>query len=88
MIPNDLTQAELRAQIERLEKENTELRLKILSGVIKVCSGCKNIQTNSGDWVTVDRFLELYSSATCSHGYCDSCAQKMLDEVLNDSFKG
>jgi hypothetical protein len=76
------TVAELESEIERLQKENQELRLKILTGVVKVCSSCKSLQTPDGRWVPLDRFLELYTSASCSHGYCESCAQKLLDDAM------
>lgn len=78
------TVAELEQEIQRLQKENAELRLRVLSGVIKVCSSCKNIQMPTGQWVAIDRFLELYTSASCSHGYCEECAQKLLDAALTE----
>ena len=78
------SKAELESEIERLKKENAELRLKVLTGVVKVCSSCKSVQTPSGDWVALDRFLELYTSATCSHGYCENCAQKLIEAALTE----
>ena len=77
-----LTVDELEREVQRLQKENAELRLRVLSGVVKVCSSCKSVQTPSGQWVSLDRFIELYTSATCSHGYCESCAQRLLDEAM------
>jgi hypothetical protein len=73
----------LRAENERLRRENSELRLKALSGVVKVCSGCRSVQTPTGQWVSIDRFLELYSQLSCSHGYCEDCARRMLDDVAD-----
>jgi hypothetical protein len=78
------TVAELEKEVERLQKENAELRLRVLSGVVKICSSCKSLQTPNGQWVTMDRFLELYTSATCSHGYCEACAQRLLDDALGE----
>ncbi|MDR2455758.1 MAG: hypothetical protein LBE49_04090 [Deltaproteobacteria bacterium] len=78
------TVAELKAEIELLRKENAELRLKVLTGVVKVCSSCKSLQTPSGQWIPLDRFLELYTSASCSHGYCEECAQRLIEDALTE----
>ncbi|MDR2442165.1 MAG: septum formation initiator family protein [Deltaproteobacteria bacterium] len=80
--------SELKAENELLKKEIAELKLQVLSGVIKVCSGCKSLQSSSGEWIALDRYIELYTKATCSHGYCDSCAQKLLDDMTSSDAAG
>jgi hypothetical protein len=76
------TVAELEREVERLQKENSELRLKILKGVLKVCSHCKSVQSGAGQWLPLDRFIELHTMATCSHGYCEDCASRLLEEAM------
>ncbi|MDR1486641.1 MAG: hypothetical protein LBT62_01410 [Deltaproteobacteria bacterium] len=74
----------LKEEIARLKKENSELKLKILDGVITVCSKCRNVKYSSNQWLSLDRFLEMYANVTCSHGYCDACAEKIMQDVLNE----
>ena len=77
------TVQELEMEVARLQKENAELRLRNLSGVVKVCSSCKSVQTPSG-WVSLDRFIELHTSATCSHGYCEDCARRLMEDAMGE----
>ncbi|MDR3205446.1 MAG: hypothetical protein LBV23_12035 [Deltaproteobacteria bacterium] len=80
---------ELKAQLAKLLKENAELKTKALEGVLQVCSSCKSVKSPNGHWLSLDRFIELYTKATCSHGYCEECADRILQaelgqEELND----
>ncbi|MDR1546409.1 MAG: hypothetical protein LBU12_06820 [Deltaproteobacteria bacterium] len=71
----------LRQEIERLARENSELRLKVMTGVVQICSDCRQLKTSDGHWVPLDRWLEMYAQVSCSHGYCEECAKKLLDEA-------
>ncbi|MDR3134768.1 MAG: hypothetical protein LBU69_01595 [Deltaproteobacteria bacterium] len=80
MANSDETQ-KLKDEIERLNKEITELKLKIPSGILQICSSCKKIKDPSGHWLALDRFLSLYTSLESSHGYCDECAARLIAEA-------
>ncbi|MDR1110129.1 MAG: hypothetical protein LBP92_05395 [Deltaproteobacteria bacterium] len=73
--------AGLRQEIERLKRENAELRLKIPTGVLRVCSECKKVMDPQGRWLPLDRYLALYAGLDCSHGYCDECVARLLEEA-------
>jgi hypothetical protein len=71
----------LQRENERLRQEIAELKLKVPSGVLRVCSSCKKIQDPHGHWLPLDRFLTLYAGLETSHGYCEECATRLIAEA-------
>lgn len=47
--------------------------LKTLRGIIPICSYCKRIRSEHGDWQQVERYVKENSEAEFSHGICPSC---------------
>jgi PAS domain S-box-containing protein len=56
---------ELRAQVTTLE------------GLLPTCAWCKKIQTESGDWVQMERYVADRSEAEFTHGVCPDCAARL-----------
>jgi hypothetical protein len=73
--------SDLLKEIERLNNEITELKLRVPKGILQVCASCKSIRAPDGQWIPLDRYLALYTDIDCSHGYCERCADRMLAEV-------
>lgn len=62
--------------------------IKSLSGIIPICSSCKNIRNDKGYWKEVESFMEEHSEALFSHGLCDQCAEQLYkDEGWYQKFK-
>ena len=57
------------------------LKVKNLTGLLPICSGCKNIRNDGGYWQRVESYVQENSSAEFTHGMCPSCAQKYFPEV-------
>jgi hypothetical protein len=68
--------AEERAR--RLEKAQSELR--ILRGILPICSCCKKIRTDEGHWQKLEVYVRDHSEAEFTHSYCPECAEKAMRE--------
>lgn len=58
-------------QTRRLEEE-----LKILEGLLSVCSFCKRIQNKQKNWEPMEQYIAKRSRAQFSHGVCADCAKR------------
>jgi hypothetical protein len=73
-----------RAHKER-ERLITELQdalanIKVLRGLLPICSHCKKIRGDEGDWHAVEVFVRDHSEADFSHSICPECLNKMYPE--------
>ena len=46
-----------------------------LGGVHNMCSGCKKIQNDLGEWQSIDRYLKEKTKMEFSHCICSECAE-------------
>jgi len=53
-------------------------RVKVLSGLIPICSHCKSVRDDRGYWQQVDAFMREHSDVKLSHAICPDCAQKLM----------
>lgn len=59
--------------------------LKVLQGIIPICSYCHNIRDDRGLWNKIEEYISRYSEAEFSHGICPSCVSKVrADAGLKD----
>jgi len=63
---------------ERLLAELREAlgKVKLLSGLLPICSWCKKIRDKDGQWSQVESYVRRHSEATFSHGLCPECLPK------------
>ena len=71
-----------------LEQSNRDLKLalseiKVLQGIIPICSHCKKVRDDRGFWQQVESYIAKHSKASFSHGVCPQC----FDEVYSDLLK-
>ena len=57
--------------------------IKTLRGLLPICAGCKKIRDDRGYWNTIESYLKKHSEADFTHGYCDECYKKMMDDIEN-----
>jgi len=50
--------------------------VKILRGLLPVCSFCKKIRTKDNIWIPFEEYLQEHSEAEFSHGFCPDCAKE------------
>ena len=72
--------------IKKLEREKENLigklkeslaNVKLLSGFIPICAGCKNIRDDKGYWNQIEEYLRDHSDAKFSHGLCPKCTKDL-----------
>jgi ABC-type uncharacterized transport system substrate-binding protein len=69
-----------------LEKLNFELdqrldsalsEVKVLSGLLPICSNCKKIRDDKGYWNQIEVYVHDHSDASFSHGICPECSDTL-----------
>ena len=55
-------------------------KVKLLSGLLPICSFCKKIRDDEGYWKDVEKFIQVHSGATFSHGICPECMDNQYGE--------
>ena len=68
---------------ERLIKE-LQLSLekvKMLSGLLPICSSCKKIRDDKGYWNQIESYIRDHSEAEFTHGYCPECAKNIKSKL-------
>lgn len=76
---------EIRRHNEEREKLIGELndalsKVKLLSGLLPICSACKKIRDDQGYWHSVEVYLIEHSEATFTHGICPDCVKRLYPE--------
>jgi CheY-like chemotaxis protein len=66
---------------ELLARIQTHIEVRILRGLLPMCSRCKKIRDDKGFWKQVDAYLEAHSDLTFTHGICPDC----LDTLYGDA---
>jgi hypothetical protein len=56
-------------------------KIKLIEGLIPICSYCKGIRNDKGYWSTVEKYIKQYSNVEFSHGVCDSCMRQHFPDV-------
>ncbi len=60
--------------IGRLEMALGEVRT--LEGLLPICSWCKKIRDEEGQWHSVERYVSRHTGAAFTHGVCPDCMQR------------
>ena len=71
---------------ERLAERVTELQdalanVKVLHGLLPICSYCKRIRGDDQYWTQVESYIADRSDAQFSHGICPPCATELEKEI-------
>jgi len=57
-----------------------EGRVRTLEGLLPICSFCKNIRNDAGQWERLESFIAKRSEARFSHGLCPDCQKTHFSE--------
>ena len=77
---------------EKLITELTEAltQVKTLSGLLPICSSCRQIRDTEGTWSKVEDYIRTRTDAEFTHGICPKCAKRLYPDLydqLDDSVK-
>jgi len=50
--------------------------VRVLRGILPICSSCKRIRGENGGWQAVERYVRDHTNAEFSHGLCPDCAAR------------
>jgi GAF domain-containing protein len=56
--------------------------IKLLSGMLPICAGCKKIRDEEGAWVGIEGYISKHSEAEFTHGICPDCAQRLYPDYF------
>ncbi len=63
------------------ELEQTLNEIKILRGILPICSYCKKIRDDKGYWNQLEKYLMDHSKAELSHSLCPDCAKEHYPDI-------
>ena len=80
------THLELKRMRDELKKtvsdlQNALAQVKLLTGLIPMCAGCKKIKDDHGYWQEVSNYITDHSNAQVSHSLCNECIIKLYPDV-------
>ncbi len=67
--------ADLKKRVQELKEAHKEI--KILSGLIPICSHCKKIRDDKGYWNQIESYISEHSDAVFSHALCPECLEEL-----------
>jgi len=89
-----LARVKIGAQIVNLQQtlmdQAQELRdalnqIKILTGILPICSYCSKIRDDKNNWEKLDRYVARHSEASFSHGVCPECYREHMIPMLKEA---
>ncbi len=75
-------QQNLAARVEELE--NALVQVKLLQGILPICSYCKDIRNDQNYWQKLDIYVTEHSEAKFSHSICPTCYESVVEPQLKE----
>jgi hypothetical protein len=73
--------------VSRTARQTRELakRVNLLEGILPICSLCKKIRDEQGNWQHVEIYVSNRSEALFSHSLCPDCLQRDYRHVQSET---
>jgi hypothetical protein len=71
------------ARLADYERELSR-QVRVLEGLLAICSFCKSIRNERGDWEHLESFISRRSEAEFSHGVCPSCGALHYPDMFGE----
>jgi hypothetical protein len=88
---------QLQANERKLQRrvEEALAEVKVLSGLLPICGGCKKIRDDKGYWNQIESYISQHADIKFSHSLCPDClrrfypdcAEEVIDEMKNPGKK-
>jgi len=69
------------ALIQDLQQALTTI--KSLQGILPICSSCKKIRSDEGQWTQLETYISGHTEAEFSHGLCPDCARNLFPDYYD-----
>jgi hypothetical protein len=56
-----------------LELKRAREEIRVLKGLLPICSGCKSIRNEHDEWEPMESYISKHSEVDFSHGLCPEC---------------
>ncbi|MFC1592200.1 hypothetical protein ACFL43_06720 [Thermodesulfobacteriota bacterium] len=66
------------------ELQHALAKVKTLSGLLPICSNCKQIRDDQGYWNKIEIYIKDHSDADFTHSICPECAKELYPELYED----
>jgi len=63
------------------EKEKLLKEIKVLRGLLPICSGCKRIRDEDDRWWPLDAYVRNHTDADITHTICPDCTNVLYDDL-------
>jgi PAS domain S-box-containing protein len=87
-VARDIT-VQKRADEERdrliAELQASLAQVKVLGGLLPICSSCKRIRDDQGYWNQLEAYIRDHSDADFTHGICPECREELYPGLLPES---
>ncbi len=64
------------------EQKRAQEEIKTLRGILPICSSCKKIRDDKGNWIQVEVFIKDRLDTEFSHDICPECAKILYPEFF------
>ncbi|PCI44249.1 MAG: hypothetical protein COB41_04955 [Proteobacteria bacterium] len=78
---------------KNIESEKSELifelqaavnEVQLLSGLLPICSSCKDIRDDKGYWNQLETYIGKHANVEFSHSICPDCMNKLYPKLVNE----
>jgi PAS domain S-box-containing protein len=61
--------------------------VKRLSGLLPICSSCKKIRDDRGEWNPMEVYIQQRTDASFTHSFCPECVRRLYPEIFAEATK-
>jgi hypothetical protein len=72
------------ARLSELEQALRQ-HVQTLEGLLPICSFCKKIRNEAGQWERLEKFISTRSDARFSHAYCPACMKTHYPDLGDET---
>ena len=69
---------------QKLQQQLEDAVAKMLRGLLPICSGCKKIRDEDGEWNQIDVYIQNHTDAQFTYGICPECRKRLYPELYQD----
>jgi PAS domain S-box-containing protein len=77
LVLRDVTESRVLGRALRSAREE----IRLLEGLLPICSWCRNVRNDDGEWQELERYVGKEGKATFTHGICPTCREELEGQV-------